>query len=195
MSSRAFSAGRDSLFRTALAAQSAFRCLLGGDTAHIGHHVVFHLPGHGLFNIFSSDIDRRGRADIGPRGHGRHVRSQNDHHAGRSGPGAAGGNENDHRNPGIEQSLDDGPHGGIQTARRVQLNDQGGGVVLFRPDDLPNDEFGHRRIDRTGQGHHRYRFPRKGLRGEAPIRGRTAGRQTQEKDQDGQGDDEFLVFP
>ncbi len=82
-----------------------------------------------------------GRADIGARGHGGHVRRLGDEDPGGGGPGPAGRDKDDHRHPGVGDGLDDLPHGAIQPPRGVQLHHQGFGLLLLRLFDACQDEF------------------------------------------------------
>ncbi len=56
-----------------------------GKGAYVGHGVVGDLLGHGLVHLLTASGHGVGRADVGLRGHGRHVRGYRDERAGRRG--------------------------------------------------------------------------------------------------------------
>ena len=116
--------------------------------ADVGSGVLHRLGAHGvLFLGFfrlrvrlgarpraaDADGNRRGRAQVGGRGHGRDVAGIEDVGAGAGRAGALRGDKGGHRHGRGEDVLDHRPHGGVEPAGRVHLDDHQAGAGLGRP--------------------------------------------------------------
>ena len=93
---------------------------LGNHGTHQRGGVILHLLFHDVVHLAAAQGHRMGRAGIGARSHGRHVRALQNEEAGRSRPAAAGRDVNNHRNRRRQNFLDDVAGGVQQAARRIQ---------------------------------------------------------------------------
>jgi hypothetical protein len=88
-----------------------------------------------------------GGSDIRPGSHGRDVGGQGDEDPGRGGPGPAGGHVHHDGDWRVQHIFDDVPHGKVQPAGGVQLDDQTVRSVLEGFIDAPLDKIGDGRGD------------------------------------------------
>src|SRR5207237_5672878 len=138
---------------------------LDGDRPNERGGVVLHLA-HALLVDAAAEGDRMRGADVGGGGHGRNVSGHCDEHAGGGGARARGSHPDDDGDLGVEQALADRPHRTLESARRVELDDEGlrpaglrtrDGALheteRDRADHAVDDDGGHwrrRRRDRRG---------------------------------------------
>ena len=119
-----------------------------GDSPDVGDGIVFHLLAHGL--VHAPPIPRAhgmGRADVRPGRHGGDVGRHGDDEPGRGRPCPGGRHIDDDGHGGVQDPLGDVPHGQIQTARRIQTDDQPLRAAFGRLTDTLEDVLGDRRRD------------------------------------------------
>ena len=119
-----------------------------GDRFAEGSGEVLELLAHHALDVLAGTADRVRRPDVRPRRHGGHVGRQRDEHTGRAGARAARGHVHDHREGSGQDVLDHRPRGRQESARRVELDDQGGRPFALGARDGLVGEIGHRRVDR-----------------------------------------------
>ena len=102
----------------------------------------------------ATDSHRMGGTDARARRHRRHMGRERDERSRRAGPGALRGNEDHDRDPGCEHRLDDVLRGRNESARRVELDHEGGcaGILGFR--DRGHQVVGDGRVDAARDGGH-----------------------------------------
>jgi hypothetical protein len=97
----------------------------------------------------SADRNRRGRAEIGRRGHGGNLASVEDERAGARCPRTFRGNEGRDRHRRSKYVLDDGAHRGVQSTRRVHLQYHELCLLALRARKRPVHEIRRCRPDRA----------------------------------------------
>ena len=132
-----------------------------GQRARVGRGVVFHLPRHRVVHRAAPHVDRVGRADVGPGGHGRHVGRQRDQHPRGRRPRPLRGDVHRDGDPALEDRLHHLPHRGIEPARRVQLDHEERRVLFLRPGDDRGEVVRRDGADRGGDGGHEHPLPRR----------------------------------
>ena len=90
---------------------------------------VFDLHAHRTLDVTTAHLDWMGCADSRPGRHRGDICGDGDERSGRSGGGARRRHINDHRHGRVEQRFDDLLGGSEQSARGIELDNEGRGVI------------------------------------------------------------------